>query len=118
MPTAYDVSGTADFNNMSDYCITVHRSQDDSGLKKPFGTIFIEKTKYNKTMGDTGLWSYWYNINNGRYITDAMDGMPKSNEWDNTNWITKEENKPEEIKPLPMATLGQAFELDEDGFAF
>ena len=118
MPTAYDVSGTADFYNMSDYCITVHRSQDDSGLKKPFGTIFIEKTKYNKTMGDTGLWSYWYNINNGRYITDAMDGMPKSNEWDNTNWITKEENKPEEIKPLPMATLGQAFELDEDGFAF
>ena len=108
MPTAYDVSGTADFYNMSDYCITVHRTQDDNGTRKPFGTVYIEKTKYNKTMGNTGIWNYWYNINNGRYISDDYTGEPKV--WDNSNWITKEEFKPVIEKPLPTIDPDQAFE--------
>lgn len=116
MPTAYDVSGTADFYNMSDYCITVHRSQDDNGTKKPFGTIYIEKTKYNKTMGDTGIWNYWYNINNGRYINDDLNGETK--QWDNSNWITKEEYKEPEFK-MPTATIEDAFgSLQEDECPF
>lgn len=112
MPTAYDVSGTADFYNMSDYCITVHRQQDDNGKAQSFGKIYIEKTKYNKTMGSTGVWDYWYNINNGRYINDDLTGAPK--QWDNSNWITKEEYKEPEPFKVPTATIQEAFDTDEE----
>ena len=65
-------------------------------------------------MGNTGVWDYWYNINNGRYINDDLTGAPKI--WDNTNWITKEEYKEperEEYK-LPLIQPNIAFE-DEFG---
>ena len=114
--TMYDIAGSADFFNMTSYGISVRREQDDNTLEfLTYGQVAISKCKLNETMGSTGVWDFRYNINNGRYVSENKEGV---NTYDNTNWITKEENKPEEIKPLPMATLGQAFELDEDGFAF
>ena len=111
MPTAYHVAGSSDFYNMSDYCITVHRFQDDKGEKKTYGDVFIEKTKYNKTMGNTGTFNYYYNINNGRYSADTLD--ERRTEFDNSNWITKQENKPIEFK-LPTITTSIAFPTVED----
>ena len=114
IPGPYNISGSADFLNMADYTLTVHRNQYDNGKYETFGSVVVQKTKINKTLGDTGSWPYWYNINNGRYITDQMNGEMK--QWDNTNWITKEEYKEperEEYK-LPLIQPNIAFE-DEYG---
>lgn len=109
IPGPYDISGSADFWNMLDYTLTVHRIQKEDGQFNSFGVVIVQKAKINKTMGETGTWPYWYNINNGRYITDHENGQQK--QWDNSNWITNEEYYPPEepefkIQPL---TLNEAF---------
>lgn len=113
IPGPYNISGSADFLNMADYTMTVHRSQDEDGKYQTFGTVVVQKTKINKTLGDTGSWPYAYNINNSRYLTDHMNGEPI--QWDNSNWITKEEFKETEEKLLPKLDPQQAW---EDEFPF
>jgi twinkle protein len=118
IPGPYNISGSADFLNMADYTFTVHRNQDDEGKYQSFGTVVVQKTKINKTLGDTGTWPYLYNINNGRYLTDHMTG--ELTKWDNSNWITKEEY----IKPIeneykvPTATINDAFGEYDDTLPF
>jgi twinkle protein len=110
IPGPYNISGSADFLNMCDYTLTVHRGQDsETGKYQSFGYVIVQKAKINKTMGDTGSWNYWYNINNGRYITDHDDGKPR--QWDNSNWITNEEYYPPEEPEYTVqpATTNQAF---------
>ena len=114
MPTMYDISGSADFWNMVDYGIAVRREQDDEGKFQTFGQVNIAKTKYNYTMGSTGLWNFRYNVNNGRYAWDDID-TASSPIFDNSNWITKEEFKPIEEKPLPKLNPQDAW---EDEFEF
>ena len=107
MPTMYDISGSADFWNMVDYGIAVRREQDD-GKYLSYGQVSIAKTKINYTMGETGIWNFRYNINNGRYSEDYLD--ERTIIFDNSNWITKEEFKPVIEKPLPTIDPDQAFE--------
>lgn len=113
IPGPYNISGSADFLNMADYTFTVHRNQDPEGKFLTHGSVVVQKTKINKTLGSTGTWPYLYNINNGRYETDHMSGEPTK--WDNSNWITKEEYKEPETFKVPTATLNDAFgEYDKD----
>lgn len=115
MPTPYDISGSADFWNMPDYCMSIRRNQDDDGKFLSHGTVLVSKTKINKTLGDTGQWDFWYNINNGRYLTDFNDGAERI--WDNSNWITKEEPK-EYALPKMEATPSIFEQEDDDDFPF
>lgn len=112
IPGPYNISGSADFLNMADYTLTVHRMQDDDGKYRTIGAVVVQKTKINKTLGATGTWPYLYNINNGRYETDHMSGEPTK--WDNSNWITKEEYKePKKEYKIPTVTPNEAFGDDE-----
>lgn len=115
MASMYDISGSADFFNMTSYGVSVRREQDDNTLEfLSHGQVAISKAKLNETMGKTGLWEFRYNINNGRYCTD--DRNNPTTDYDNTNWITKEEFKEpekEEYK-LPLIQPNIAFE-DEFG---
>lgn len=112
IPTPYSISGSADFWNMPDYCLSVHRGQDDNGKFQTYGSVTVQKTKINKTMGDTGVWNYRFNINNGRYANDNLDASPII--YDNSNWITKEEHstlievEPIEVR-LPYIDPDEAF---------
>ena len=63
-------------------------------------------------MGSTGVWHFSYNINNGRYCTNDVNN-PTPPKFDNSNWITKQENKPIEFK-LPTITPSIAFPTVED----
>ncbi len=111
MASMYDISGSADFFNMTSYGIAVRREQHDKTLEfLSYGQVAISKAKFNETMGSTGVWEFRYNINNGRYITDDKN---KSVEFDNSNWITKKEYQEPKIQP---ATINQAFDTDECPF--
>ena len=113
MATMYDISGSADFFNMTSYGISVRREQDDQTMEfLSHGQVSISKAKLNETMGRTGIWDFRYNINNGRYVTDHFN---ESNNYDNSNWITKEEFKEIEEKPLPKLNPLDAW---EDEFEF
>lgn len=109
--TMYDISGSADFFNMTSYGISVRREQDDETLAfQSHGQVSISKAKLNETMGSTGIWDFRYNINNGRYVTDHFN---ESANYDNSNWITKEEFK-ETQAPLPEMTPAEAFYTDSE----
>ena len=111
MASMYDISGSADFFNMTSYGIAVRREQHDKTLEfLSYGQVAISKAKFNETMGSTGVWEFRYNINNGRYITDNKN---KEVDFDNSNWITKKEYIEPKIIP---ATLSQAFDADECPF--
>ena len=110
--TAYDISGSADFWNMPSYVISVRREQDDETLEfLTYGQVVISKAKVNETMGDTGIWNFRYNVNNGRYITDDKEN---SCNFDNTNWITKEEYKEPEEPKLQALNPYEAFGLPKN----
>ena len=114
MPSLYDVSGSADFFNMTSYGISVRREQKDDLSFENFGQVAVTKAKINETMGDTGIWDFRYNINNGRYIHDAKDN---TNDFDNSNWITKEDYAEPEAtqeKPLPKLNPAEAWEDEFD----
>ena len=109
MASMYDISGSADFFNMTSYGISVRREQDDQTLEfLTYGQVAISKAKLNETMGSTGVWNFRYNINNGRYSSDDKN---ETLNFDNSNWITKADYK--EPK-LPTPTLSQAFDDDSD----
>lgn len=102
----YDISGSADFFNMTSYGISVRREQKDDTLEfLSYGQVAISKAKLNQTMGSTGIWEFRYNLNNGRYESENRNGDVQ---FDNINWITKNEFKYSEFK-VPTATINQAF---------
>ncbi|MXV39362.1 toprim domain-containing protein [Flavobacteriaceae bacterium Ap0902] len=103
MATMYDIAGSADFFNKTDYGISVKRNQDEeSGKFLSNGQVSIQKVKF-KHLGGMGLWDFDYNINNGRY-ENFNDFNQK---WDNDNWLQKELK---ESKPLPTVEPKNAFD--------
>lgn len=73
MPKAYDINGSANFYNKSDYCITVHRNYAPS-----YTTISVDKVKF-KNYGTTGQAILGYDIRSGNFydvdesITDLFN---------------------------------------------
>ena len=60
---------------------------------------------------DIGIWNFRYNVNNGRYITDDKEN---SCNFDNTNWITKEEYKEPEEPKLQALNHYKAFGMPKN----
>jgi twinkle protein len=98
VPTLYDISGTSEFYNQTDYGITVYRDWDLGKIE-----IHIQKVKF-KHLGHDGMVELAYNINNGRF-SEWNYGSPN---WDNSNHLIKEQEQIEvftedinyiEIKP-------------------
>lgn len=57
-----DINGSADFGNMSDYCICVDRDDDLQTV-----TIYVDKVKF-KHLGSRGSWKAHYDQLSGRYV--------------------------------------------------
>lgn len=114
MPTMYDISGSADFWNMSDYGVGIMRDQDPETKKFiNTGTIAIQKVKL-KNLGKTEAIRYKYNYNNGRYESDNTT----INEWDNTNWLSKKFQKAgDELAKTAIGEPKNVFD-DDDDFPF
>lgn len=89
IPTLYDINGSANFYNKTDFGISVYRN-----MISDFTEIYVQKVKF-KHLGQIGMCQFKWNFQNGRY--DYFDGMDVNNIIkDNNSWIKKEQ---QEIEP-------------------
>ena len=77
-PSAYDISGSAHWHNMSDAVITVHRDFDTSTTK-----VITRKIREQDLYGKIGEADFQYNFNEHRF-----KGVQKNNlrDWNNVNF--------------------------------
>lgn len=73
IPTLYDISGSANFYNKTDYGITVHRQQSDADNSMTNNVnIYIQKVKY-KHLGKQGVIDLEYDYPTGRFNKSGRD---------------------------------------------
>lgn len=88
-----DINGSADFGNMSDYCLCVDR---DDELKVV--SIYVDKVKF-KHLGTRGVAFFHYDELSGRYVPCSLERVPnatgtkfnKTADWRNFNirWVNE-----------------------------
>jgi twinkle protein len=66
-PSGFDISGSANFLNMSDVIMTVHRKQDEFGNKSQTVRVMVSKVR-DTDFGHEGSTYFSYNPITGRYI--------------------------------------------------
>jgi twinkle protein len=87
IPTLYDIAGSANFYNKTDYGITVHRVKDEeTGIMTNTIEVYVQKVKF-KHLGNQGVAKFQYNMNNGRF-----EGRNLNQNWDNEQWIKQNES--------------------------
>ena len=94
VPTLYDISGSANFFNKTDFGITSHRNRTEDVVE-----IHVQKVKF-KHLGETGIAYFKYNFNNGRYAPAEEENGKYAviGNYDNTNHLRafkKESQEPE-----------------------
>lgn len=80
IPTTYDIAGSSNFANKSDYIFTVYRKVDASGTLINEVQIYWQKIKY-KYLGDSGMTELKYERTSGRFYSSQPDM---------SNWLVKE----------------------------
>lgn len=80
-PTLYDISGSANFFNKTDFGLVVHRNRTDNTVE-----VHVQKVKF-RHLGECGTALFKYNLNNGRYVPYTNGVEPQ---WDNSNHIQEE----------------------------
>lgn len=89
-PTLYDINGSANFYNKTDYGFSVFRCFNEN----PHVEIDILKVKF-KHLGEGGNTEFYYNTLNGRLESINTP----DNDFDNSSWIRSGEKQTEQIKP-------------------
>lgn len=77
-PTLYDISGSANFYNKTDYGLTVHRKFDSDNLMLNEVEVHFQKIKF-KHLGKQGVVNLEYDNISGRFNTGGRDL---------SNWLT------------------------------
>lgn len=81
VPSLYNISGSANFYNKTDYGLTVHRKSGDDGVMINEVEIHIQKIKY-KHLGTQGIIDMNYDYESGRF--NPYGGR------DLSNWLIQE----------------------------
>lgn len=81
LPTLYDINGSANFFNKTDFGMTVYRDFDQNTV-----TTVVNKVKF-KHLGETGQCSWKYNIENNRFTPFVPPAG--SIIYDNINWLNE-----------------------------
>jgi twinkle protein len=106
LPTAYDISGSSDFFNRSDYIISLRRHQDIE--TKAFISrvdLAVQKVK-TKNLGQQGLIVLEYDFSTGRYSRENTT----SENFDKTNWLKPKAELSEVVSRVDNNTAINAFE--------
>lgn len=109
IPNLYDINGSANFYNKSDYGISVYRDKEEDVT-----TIYVQKVKF-RHLGEGGEATFKYNYNNGRYENPELPIF----EWSKNNWITdaiQEEIKAEYVQSKLQANNNFNPEINECPF--
>lgn len=108
VPNLYDVSGSADFRNMTHNGYTIYRYfEDDNGQENE--TEFINmKTKFSFQGKMEESVKFKYYDQNGRFFANGINPV--------YSLISDKEPIKEETKPLPNISLLDAFDKDEVPF--
>ena len=89
VPTMYDISGSAAFFNKADFGIAIERDRTQGVTR-----VHVQKVKF-RHLGQPGVSSFRYNQYNGRFVNFKEGGTPDIPDgpvnWDNSCWITKNE---------------------------
>lgn len=101
-PTLYDISGSANFFNKTDFGLVVHRNRTDNTVE-----VHVQKVKF-RHLGECGTALFKYNLNNGRYVPFVNGTEPV---WDNSNHI-QEENR----RRVQEAEQAATFDFDPLGY--
>ena len=64
VPSPYDISGSANWYNKCDNCITVYRHRNDD---EDYVGIHVQKIRFQYKNGYTGTGKLSYDIRNGKY---------------------------------------------------
>lgn len=82
VPSLYDISGSANFYNKTDYGITVHRKTSSDNVMLNEVNVYFQKIKY-KHLGKQGIISLEYDYEIGRFNQSGRD---------RSNWLMPENN--------------------------
>jgi twinkle protein len=82
VPSLYDISGSANFYNKTDYGITVHRKTDDENIMINEVDVYFQKIKF-KHLGKQGIINLSYDYISGRFGRGGRDL---------SNWLIKDQN--------------------------
>ncbi|MCP4336385.1 MAG: toprim domain-containing protein [Mycoplasma sp.] len=104
VPNLYDINGSSNFFNKTDFGVTVYRN-----MATDFVEVYIQKAKF-KHLGTVGTKSYKYNINNGRYSCFNESDI-NDIKYDNSNHLTGLGNKSE---PEPIITEATGLSMNMD----
>ena len=88
VPTLYDISGSANFYNKTDYGLTVHRKTGEDGTMINEVSVYIQKIKY-KHLGNQGVIDLKYDYDTGRFNSGLG--------CDRSNWLLPKEEVPVQI---------------------
>lgn len=88
VPSLYDISGSANFYNKTDYGMTVHRKAGPDNVMINEVEVHFQKIKY-KHLGVQGIAELKYNYVNGRFQQCG---------YDNGNWLTGDKG-PQQLNP-------------------
>lgn len=84
VPSGFDISGSANFLNMSDVVLTVHRKQDECGEKSRAVRVMISKVR-DADYGHEGSCYFKYDTYSGEYIETEKQQFENEkvglNEW-------------------------------------
>jgi twinkle protein len=83
VPSLYDISGSANFYNKTDYGFTVHRKVDSDNVMQNQIEVHFQKIKY-KHLGKQGVISLDYDYVSGRFNQSGRDL---------SNWLIPEQKK-------------------------
>jgi twinkle protein len=97
VPTLYDISGSANFYNKTDYGITIHRKVGDEGTMINEVDAYIQKIKY-KHLGNQGVINLKYDYDTGRFNPSVWCDL--------SNWLLPN------INDIPVQT--NFYELDKN----
>ena len=89
IPNLYDINGSANFYNKTDFGVTVYRDFTENVVN-----VFIQKIKF-KHLGEVGNAQYVYNYINGRYEENGKD----IHYFDNKPWIINENTEYQTMQP-------------------
>lgn len=77
-PSGFDIAGSANFLNMSDVIMTVHRRQDEFGNKSRTVRVLVSKVR-DTDFGHEGSCYFTYNADSGRYLPSDKNTFESEN---------------------------------------